>query len=207
MKDQNLTEKESLELIHNMIQQSQKKLQRGSGNILLYYGYISVITSVLTYALCTLSQNPWWHFLWFALFGAMFFEKFCFKRPHPTVKTYMDKAIGNVWTVIQILITFTFLTLIVMHWFVIFIPYELMMPLCILYVAIGVSIMGSIMNEKVIMLSPTPSAFISIYMLSVLTIGQPSYGWNLLGGLAFLMMLVIPGHVLNHKINQSCSKN
>ena len=44
------TEKESLELISQMIQMTKENLERGSGNVFLIYGYAAVALSVVVYA-------------------------------------------------------------------------------------------------------------------------------------------------------------
>ena len=40
------TEKESLELISQMIQMTKENLERGSGNVFLIYGYAAVVLSI-----------------------------------------------------------------------------------------------------------------------------------------------------------------
>ncbi len=208
MNENKFTEKESLELISKMIQQTKQNLQVGSGNMLLYYGYTSVIISIVVYVLCSVTSNMYWHSLWFILFIPIIFEKSIQKKRETLVITYTDKAVGNVWRVINSLFILTVLTIFVMGMFTkifFFIP---MLPLSLLYVGIGTACTGVITNEKSMTYFPVISFVISIYMLiDLLIYGNFSLEWDLLGGLSFLLMLVIPGHILNYKSLKQCSKN
>ena len=47
MEDRKLSEKESLDIITQMINSSKRNMKVGSGNVLLYWGYFTVLLSVL----------------------------------------------------------------------------------------------------------------------------------------------------------------
>ena len=49
MEDKKLNEKESLELITQMIQNTRQNLDTGSGNMFLVWGYVSVLVTCLLY--------------------------------------------------------------------------------------------------------------------------------------------------------------
>lgn len=65
MEEKKFTEKESLELISQMIQVTKENLERGSGNVFLVYGYAAVVLSVGIYAAVHLTGKPLWNVLWF----------------------------------------------------------------------------------------------------------------------------------------------
>ena len=205
MKENKFSEKESLELISKMIQQTKQNLQVGSGNKLLYYGYTAVITSIVVYLLCKFTSQMAWHNLWFLMFIPGICEKIFFKQSKKQVVTYTDKAVENVWRVINSLFILSIITILVMGFVTnvfVFIP---MLPLSLLYVGIGTACMGVIMNEKSMTYFPVISFVISIYMLIHLLIDRSfNLEWNLLAGLSFLLMMVIPGHILNHKSSKQC---
>ena len=208
MKEQNLTEKESLEIISRMIKQTKQNMQIGYGNTLLYYGFTAVIISVVVYLLCHYTSAMAWHNLWFLMFLPMIYVKMSCKKQDASVVTYIDRAVKNVWSVINSLFIFTVATIIVIGFItnvIILIP---MMPLSLLYVGIGTACTGVITNEKSMTYLPVISFVISIYMLIYL-LANGSFGieWNLLCGLGFLTMLVIPGHILNRKSLKQCSEN
>lgn len=208
MKHSNISEKESLELITRMIQQTQQRLQVGSGNVLLYYGYAAVFIATAVYGLCRFTEQMYWHFLWFLMFAMMVAEQLFRRQRKPEVVTYIDQAVSNVWQIISMLFCLTALTLTAIGLFTSSLRFTLLLPLALLYVGIGTSCTGIITKEKSMTYLPLPSLVISIYMLWSLSAGEPlTLAWNLLSGLAFLLMLVVPGHILNQKASQQCSKN
>ena len=67
MEEKTLNEKESLEIITRMIQETKNKLEVGDGNMLLLWGYVSVCTAILVYALLLWVQTPQVNWLWFLI--------------------------------------------------------------------------------------------------------------------------------------------
>ena len=59
MEDKILNEKESLELISKMIQNTQNKLESGKGKPFLIFGYIAFIVSIAVYALLKTTNNQY----------------------------------------------------------------------------------------------------------------------------------------------------
>ncbi len=208
MKQEKFSSEESLELISQMIRQTRQGMKVGSGNTFLYYGYSAGIVSLLVFAMCTLTGAMQWHALWFLMFVPMLIDLVTDKQRKPDVVSYIDKAVGNVWRVIAQLICISVAVTVVCSYLEGQISTMLMMPLCLLYVGIGVSATGIITNERLMMCAPLPAYVVSIYMLTQLVTGDmPQVMWNLLCGAAFVIMLVIPGHVINRKMSKSCSKN
>ena len=67
MEDKVLTEKESLDLISQMIRNTRSRLEDNSGIPFLIWGYTTVIVAVVVWSLVTTSGNYLWHWLWFAI--------------------------------------------------------------------------------------------------------------------------------------------
>lgn len=83
-----------------------------------------------------------------------------------------------------------------------------MLPLSLIYAGIGTSITGTIMNEKILVYMPLLGFFIAIYMLLALSLQNVSTTfWHLYFGMAFVFMMIIPGHVINRKSVKLCSRN
>ena len=62
-----------------------------------------------------------------------------------------------------------------------------------------------ITDFKLMVYTPLIAFSVAIYMLvSMTTNTVVADWWNLLFGVSFLMMMVIPGHLLNHKIKEPC---
>lgn len=80
-----------------------------------------------------------------------------------------------------------------------------MLPLSLLYAGLGIAITGIITDFKLMVYTPLIAFSVAIYMLvSMTTNTVVADWWNLLFGVSFLMMMVIPGHLLNHKIKEPC---
>ncbi len=208
MKENTFSEKDSLELISQMLKQTKQNLEVGSGNIFLYYGYSAFVISVIVFGLVYFTTNPIWAALWFLMFVPNIIIGIKNKKEKPRVVTYMDKAIINTWFVIGTLFFLTIIAIIILGLCMDKISFTLMLPLGLLYAAIGTSITGIIMNEKILVYTPLFSFFIAIYMLLALNLqnGATAF-WHLYFGVAFVFMMVIPGHIINRKSIRQCSKN
>ena len=201
MKENNFTEKESLELISQMIQQSRKNMEVGSGNILLYYGYPAFILAVAVYLLVHFTHDATWSALWFLMFLPSIPIGLAKMKSRPKVISHVDKAIGNTWGVIGWLFLFSLLCIVAFGPAIGSCYFSLMLPLSLLYASIGISLTGIMCSFKLLIYTPLVGFVVANYML-VLLIGEGSVPdwWNLLFGFSFLIMMIIPGHVLNHKI-------
>lgn len=60
MEDRKLNEKESLELITQMIRNTRWNLDAGSGNMFLLWGYVCVLLTLVVWAGVGLTQNFAW---------------------------------------------------------------------------------------------------------------------------------------------------
>ena len=203
MKNQNFSEKESLELISQMIWQSKKNMEVGSGNVLLYYGYPAVALSILVYFLVHLTHHPAWAALWFLMFVPFFFLKWMEKRSKPQVVTHIDKAIGSVWFIVGWMFLLSVVAILAAGYGSC--NLSLMLPLSLLYAGIGISITGVMLDFRLMVYTPILAFLGAIYMLVSLVAGSPSADWwNLLFGASFVAMMVIPGHVQNLKVKELC---
>lgn len=205
MKESHFTEKESLELISQMIQQSKKNMEVGSGNILLYYGYPAVVLAVVVYVLAHTSHNNVWFALWFLMFVPSVLIRLAERKSKPRIITHVDKAINSTWRILGWLFFLSVVGIFAIGSIVGSCNFALMMPLSLLYAGIGMSITGVIMDFKLMVYTPLVAFSASIYMLVSLVAGISfADWWNLLFGASFLIMMIIPGHLLNHKAKESC---
>lgn len=205
MNNQNFSEKESLELISQMIRQSKKNMEVGSGNILLYYGYPALALSILVYFLVHLTHHPTWASLWFLMFVPFFFLKWLEKRRKSQIITHIDKAIGSVWSIVGWMFLLTVAAILVTGYTIGSCHLSLMLPLSLLYTGIGISITGVMLNFRLMIYTPILAFLGAIYMLVSLVAGSPSADWwNLLFGASVVAMMVIPGHIQNLKVKEPC---
>ncbi len=205
MEEKRLSERESLELISQMIHSTRKNLEVGSGNQFLYWGYFTTALSVLLFLLVYYTGDSRWNFGWFTMFlfwGFMLWEQ---RRQVAEVITYTDRAIMQVWKVIGSLFVLTVLIMCLLTFYYGRVDFSLMLPLSLLYCGIGVSITGVVIRSRLVTWCPLVAFCFAIYMLMAYTIHQSStVDWNLYFGLSFLVMMVLPGHYLNRKARQVC---
>lgn len=208
MEEKRLSEKESLELISQMLRQTKKNMEVGSGNIFLYYGYSALFISVLVFSLIYYTGNNIWALIWFMMFVPNIIIQMRNKKEASKVVTYTDKAIENTWSVVGSMFGITVLAIFAFGWYVGECNFGLMLPLSLLYAGIGTSITGVITNIKELIYALLLGFFVGIYMLVELLAGSviiPS--WHLLFGIAFIFMMIIPGHIINRKSKFQCLKN
>ena len=205
MKENTFTEHDSLELIAQMIRQSKKNMQVGSGNILLYYGYPALILSATVYLLVRFTGNPIWSALWFLMFIPSIWIGLNKKKSEGYVVTHMDKAINNTWSILGQLFLLTVIGIAVFGYFIGVCNFALMLPLSLLYASIGIAITGIITDFRLMVYAPLAAFATAIYMLASMAANiAVADWWHLLYGASFLVMMIIPGHLLNRKMKESC---
>lgn len=209
MEEKTLNEKESLELIAQMINASKKNMEVGQGNIMLIWGYFTTFLSIALFTLIYQTHNFMWSWGWIVLFLLWPLIAYKQKQHAPRVVTYTDKVISQVWQVMGWMFTFTFITIgIVEQLFMSYADFIIMLPLSLIYCGLGISITGIILQERWMIYSPMVAFILAIYMLTILSMGKSAVlTWYLYFGLAFVFMMIIPGHIVNHKAKKQCLKN
>src|ERR1035437_2031859 len=100
METTNLSEKESLELISQMIRNSRLKMEDGNGMPFLIWGYTTFLVSLLVYFFITKTGDYHYDWLWFLIpvIGSigMFITK---KSGAKHASNFIDRVIGNIWMV------------------------------------------------------------------------------------------------------------
>lgn len=204
MENKKFTEQESLALIAEMIRQSKENMEVGRGNLFLLYGYFTPALSVALYLLTSCTGNPAWAWGWLLMFAVrpvcLFFER----RNPPEVVSYTNRCIKNVWCIMGALFLISFLCLSAFaFWQPTAMP--IMLPLSLLYASIGVSITGIMLKERWITLLPLTGVCMALYMLNGLFSGLgPLLEWYLWFGVSFIVIMAVPGHILNRKSAKSC---
>lgn len=201
MEEKKMTEKESLELVFRMIQATRQNLGKGSGNYFLVYGYMALILSVAIYMLLYVTGNTLWAVGWFLMFLPMIVIAFRKKENKPLVVTYTDSMVKKVWQVIGSLFSLTIFVMLVLMFIMGKYDFVLMLPLSLLYAGIGTAITGLVIKESCLVYGSFVGFVFAIYMLMSYTLnGSAEMIWNLYFGLSLVVMMVVPGHVLNNKI-------
>ena len=194
MEERKLNEKESLELIAQMIQNSKKNLQVGRGNQFILWGWLGAITSLVVMGMLMWTKNPAWNWLWFAIpvigWPVMMWQMKKEKKP---VVTFTDKVLKAVWMSIgSIGMLGTFLMAIYAK------NMMLMLPGVSILIAIGVFITGAILDDRALK-TRTFGALLLIMMASchIVFMQDDFYWYYITFSLGFIVMLVMPGYHLN----------
>ena len=194
MEERKLNEKESLELIAQMIQNSKKNLQVGRGNQFILWGWLGAITSLVVMGMLMWTKNPAWNWLWFAIpvigWPVMMWQMKKEKKP---VVTLTDKVLKAVWMSIgSIGMLGTFLMAIYAK------NMMLMLPGVSILIAIGVFITGAILDDRALK-TRTFGTLLLIMMASchIVFMQDGFYWYYITFSLGFIVMLVMPGYHLN----------
>ena len=189
MEERQLNEKESLELITQMIRNTHRKLEKGNGVPFLIWGYTTVIVALAVWYLLTTTGNYQWNWLWLAIpvIGApiMFLT---IKKQSAYPKTYIDKIMSYVWIVIGISAFFPSVAASFMENFPV-------LFLVVLLISIGTAITGLIIKFTPL----TVAGFIGMCLSILCLILDNTPESILVFAALFLIIQVIPGHILNYK--------
>ncbi|MCF8360230.1 MAG: hypothetical protein K9H26_15860 [Prolixibacteraceae bacterium] len=193
MEEKTMSEKESLELISSMIKKTQQNLENSNGRPFLIWGYTTVFVSLLVYFVVSKTNNYHYHLLWFLipLIGItlmMLTRKKRDKKQH--VVTFLAQAILKVWTVVGIAAM-----LVAVGSFFANIP---ILGIMLLLMGMGTMITGLLIRFNLIVISGIIGMLFSALPFVVQQMEQ-----ILIFGAIFLLIMVIPGHVLNYKSRKS----
>ncbi len=206
MEDRKLTEKESLEVITEMIART-KQRYLGSGNILLMWGYLVVLTTIIVWILLAVTRQNAWNWLWFAIPVIGFPATIVMSRREQRASgavTYSDHVTSRLWTIFGI--SEIVLTLLCLGFALIgridcwgaMLVYSLLL-------APGAEIaQGLIIKEKSLVAGGVIGLAVGCIALCC-TVGSIPLGANWFMPLfiaAWIAMMIVPGHVLNTKAKE-----
>ena len=194
MEERKLNEKESLELIAQMIQNSKKNLQVGRGNQFILWGWLGAITSLAVMVMLMWTKNPAWNWLWFAIpvigWPTMMWQM---KKEEKPVVTFTDKVLRSVWLSIGG-IGMTGLTLMAIYAK----NMMLMLPGACILMAIGTFITGAVLNDRKTKTSAFSTLFVIMMASCHIAFTKEEFIWyHIVFALGFIGILVIPGYHLN----------
>lgn len=188
-----MTEKESLELISRMIQNTRARMAEGSGVSFLIWGYTTVVVSMLVWGLLIATGNPQWQWLWLllplsgSLLSIIYYKRHS-RKPHAV--TYVDRVVGYIWLVLGV-------TGFVLSMFSIVIKLPTLFAI-LLIMGAGTTLTGLVIRFKPLVVSGVVGIICSFPILLL--------AWKIqipLFAVAFLVMMVIPGHILNNAARKS----
>ena len=151
----------------------------------MLWGYVTVIISLLVWFLLKETGNNNWQFLWFLLpviaFPATLWSQ---RKARKMLKTYIDRVVDYVWTVFGLGAFLVSCTAI----FVWKIP---ILFVILLMMGMGTALTGLIVNTKVVTIGSAGSlALVGMFLYA-------RHRPDTVFALAFVFMMVIPGHYMN----------
>ena len=211
MEDRKLNEKESLELITQMIQNTRRNLDAGGGNMFLLWGYVGVVVTLGVLAAWSLTENTvaLWGFWalpvvgWFWALPVVgwslswwFGRKW---RKKQRAKDYTDRVVRQVWQIIGIA------SCGVAGFATLYHSYEMILPLCGLLVSLGSLLTGIIIRYTLFSGLPSCGFAWSLEQVFEVATDGASMDTLIIFVLILLFSLVIPGHVLNRRVRKDVS--
>ena len=188
MEEKLLNEKESLELISQMILNAQKKMKAKSGSMFLLWGYTCFFVAVSVFIAYQVFGTPMVCFLWWLLplIGYPLTLRY-YKKKDVQAKTIIDRVISNIWIVIGISCMIVPVAGI-FHAFPILFVESLM-------VSIGITLTGMVIKAKPVVIGGI-IGFIAAY--SILFLNGDLWQWQMIA-FAFMVLvsMIIPGHLAN----------
>ena len=112
------------------------------------------------------------------------------KKPEGEVRTFVDRVIGNVWTVMGL-----------SAWFVSMLALFTPMRLPILFIILLIMGMGTTVTGLIIRFTPTAVGGVAAIILAPFTLIAGNMWQPLLFIAGFVVMMIVPGHILNYKSN------
>ncbi len=186
MEERKLNEKESLELISQMIANTQQRFEKENAAPFLTFGYATVVLSVVVWYLLKTTDNYRWNFLWLVIPVVGYFGlKMLFPQRKKLVKTFVDKAIGYVWAIVgACMFGFGVLAM--------FVRIPIMFDI-VLLMGIGVALTGLLSKLKIITIVGVLGIMSTLLFVFHVVAGIDVI---LLFGAVFFVLMVIPGHIL-----------
>ena len=204
MEERKISEQESIEIITSMISRTKDRLAKGSGNILLMWGYLVVVITLLVWVLLITTHNQAVNWLWFLIWiiGGIATPIMARKGQARTgVKSYSDKLISQIWTAVGLSAIATtafclgFLLIGGKHAWTAFFAFALVI------VPMGEIMQGLVIREKSLICGGAIGLCAGIFTTCCIAAGVPLVvSWFMpIFIVAFAAMMILPGHILNHK--------
>lgn len=201
MEDRKINEKESLELISRMIQNTRRNLDAGSGNMFLLWGYVcALVTITVAIALHFTKDFVWmWGFFAIPLLGSLL--TYVMKRKEKQkVTTYTDRVINQMWQILYLFcMAIVLMSLIVQQM-------DIILPLAAILFSLGSIFTGIVIRYTAFSGFPSVGAVLGLHMLLIALSGELAISGLWLFALVVVFSMIIPGHILNYKARQESRK-
>ena len=205
MENNKLSEAQSLELITSMIQDSRSRLARNSGTPFLIWGYTTVAVSLFNALALYLGWSHAWAWSWFTIPVIGWLGMMLLFKQEPSARNYIDRIVSMIWVVIGLSFAWLFVGAVVFGCSISF--------LTVVVMGIGTVLTGCVIKHRTTTICGWAAMCASLIFPIVYFIMAKSgsasaiseiwiWGELIVFAIIFLVMMVIPGHILNHKYNK-----
>ena len=206
MQNKNFSEAQSLELITSMINDTRNRLARNSGTPFLIWGYTTVAIALVNCITTYLQLSHYWNFVWFAIPFIGWIGMMLFHKKDKGARNIIDRVISIIWSVLSVAYLWIFIGSTIYRAPILYYT--------ILIMGVGTLITGLVLRHKTTQFCGIGAMICSLaYPLftflalksDIATVNMlKSWAWIEIAYFAaiFFVMMVIPGHILNHKYNK-----
>ena len=203
MEERKLTEKESLEVITSMIARTRQRYV-GDGQIMLMWGYLVAVVSILVWVMLVATRQNYWNYLWFAIpiVGGIATPVMARRQQRQSgVKTFYDKVTSRLWTIAGLSEFATIIACIVIQFLTGACCWGAMLAYTLIAMPLAEIAQGLFIKEKSLTVGGIAGLAVGIVTVCCIAGRIPlDTNWYMpLFILAFVAMMIVPGHILNHK--------
>lgn len=206
MEDRKLTEKESLEVITSMIARTRQRYV-GDGHIMLMWGYLVAVVSILVWVLLVATRQNYWNYLWFVIpiVGGIATPIMARRQQLQSgVKTFYDKVTSRLWTIAGLSEFAAIIACIVIQCLTGASCWGAMLAYTLIAMPLAEIAQGLFIKERSLTVGGIAGLVVGIITVCCIA-GRIPLGANWympLFILAFVAMMIVPGHILNHKASR-----
>lgn len=195
----------SLEIISQMIADTSNQIESNSGKYFLAWGYTTIAVSIFEYFVMCLHLNPMLIWAWWLIpvIGGVATILLA-RKEAPTPKSYVDRSISAVWAVFGVSSLYAFVAAVVYSTSMFF--------LIVLLMGMGTVITGAICRHRNLTICGGVAMLLSlIFPIKHIVIKNLEtealhsttdwliYSDIIIFAVIFLVMMVIPGHIMHKR--------
>lgn len=184
----------SMTLIAEMINNTRNRMERNAGRPFLIWGYLTVAVTLAVWFALEQTQDYRWNYLWLSIpvlgWGLMYLTRLR-ETGEGKAYTFVDRVINQVWLVIG-----------VAAFFVGVLAVFAFVRTPVIFTMILLMSIGTTITNLIIRFTPGIVCGGICVVLAPLMLFVASPEGNFIGfATAFILMMIIPGHILNFRSN------
>lgn len=210
MEDKKINEKESLELITQMILQTKRRFETSDGNMLLSWGILTVAVAAIVMVTLMVVKDPSCQTLWALMaLGSFFFRKKEKADKAKAHRTYIDTISNNIWKFAAGMIWPVVIICVVLEYFVrpcvgyhnVNSPWLLLYVFALIVMGGALAMQGIVIKVKSLVVGGFigVSAGMIVVGLALCQVPVTVYWGYPLLMVCFMLMMVVPGIIMRNQ--------